>query len=48
MFQQDATYSVYYISVESSTCFGCWQPSSGARITVNTVYYISVELPTEM
>jgi len=23
--QQDATYSVYYISVGSSTCFGCWQ-----------------------
>ena len=21
--QQDATYSVYYISVDSSTCFGC-------------------------
>ena len=21
--QQDATYSVYYISVGSSTCFGC-------------------------
>ena len=23
IFQQDATYSVYYISVGSSTCFGC-------------------------
>jgi len=23
VFQQDATYSVYYISVGSSTCFGC-------------------------
>ena len=22
--QQDAAYSVYYISVGSSTCFGCW------------------------
>jgi len=22
--QQDATYSVYYISVGSSTCFVCW------------------------
>ena len=27
--QQDATYSVYYNSVGSSTCFGCWHPSSG-------------------
>ena len=35
-FQQDATYSVYYISVGSSTCFGCWHPSSGARTTVIT------------
>ena len=34
--QQDATYSVYYISVGSSTCFGCWYPSSGARTTVIT------------
>ena len=34
--QQDATYSVYYNSVGSSTCFGCWHPSSGARITVIT------------
>jgi hypothetical protein len=25
--QQDATYSVYYISVDSSTCFGCSHPS---------------------
>ena len=25
--QQDATYSVYYISVGSSTCFACWHPS---------------------
>jgi len=32
--QQDATYSVYYISFGSSTCFGCWHPSSGARTTV--------------
>jgi len=24
--QQDATYSVYYISVGNSTSFGCWQP----------------------
>ena len=23
--QQDVTYSVYYISIGSSTCFGCWQ-----------------------
>jgi len=36
IFQQDATYSVYYNSVGSSTCFGCWHSSSGARTTVNT------------
>ena len=34
--QQDATYSVYYISVGSSTCFGCLHPSSGAHTTVIT------------
>ena len=34
--QQDATHSVYYISIGSSTCFGCWHPSSGARTTVIT------------
>jgi len=34
--QQDATYSVYYISVGSSTCFGCWHPPSGVRPTVIT------------
>jgi len=34
--QQDATYSVYYISVGSSTCSRCWHPSSGARTTVIT------------
>jgi len=34
--QQDATYSVRYISVGSSTCFGCWHPSSGARTAVIT------------
>jgi len=34
--QQDATYSVYYISVGSSTGFECWHPSSGARTTVIT------------
>jgi len=34
--QQDATYSVYYISVVSSSFFGCWQLSSGARGTVIT------------
>jgi len=33
IFQQDATYSVYYISVGRSTCFGCWHPSSGAHTT---------------
>ena len=31
--QQDMTYSVYYISVGSSTCFRCWHPSSGACTT---------------
>ena len=31
-------YSVYYISVGSSTCFRCRHPSSGARITVITAY----------
>jgi len=36
IFQQDATYSVYYISVGSSTCFGRWHPSSGAGTAVNT------------
>ena len=34
--QQDANYTVYYISVGSSTCFGCWHPSSGARTIVIT------------
>ena len=29
-------YSVYYTSVDSSTCFGGWHPSSGARTTVIT------------
>ena len=33
--QQDATYSVHYISVGSSTCVGCWHLSSGACMTVN-------------
>ena len=36
--QQDATYSVYYISVGSSTCFGCCHPPSGPRTTVITAY----------
>ena len=35
--QQDATYSVYYVSVGSCTCFGRWHPSSGVRTTVITV-----------
>ena len=35
-FQQDATYSVYCISVGSSTGFGCWHPSSGAGTAVIT------------
>ena len=40
IFQKDANYSVYYILVGSSTYFGCWHPSSGARITLNTAYGI--------
>ena len=36
IFQLDATYSVYYFTVGSSTCFLCWHPPSGARTTVNT------------
>ena len=34
--QQDATYSIYCISVGSFTCLGCTHPSSGARTTVIT------------
>ena len=34
--QKAATYSVYYISVGSSTRFECWHSSSGARTTVIT------------
>jgi len=34
--QQNATYSVYYVSVGSSTCFGCRHPTSAARTTVIT------------
>jgi hypothetical protein len=40
--QQDATYSVNYISVGSSTCFGCWHTSSGARTTVTTASGIDI------
>ena len=56
-FQQDATYSVYCISVGSSTCFGCWHPSSGAGTAVIAAVPARddgyqqpkhVELPTEM
>jgi len=36
IFQQDATYSVYYISVGSSTRFRCRHPSSGAGTAVIT------------
>jgi len=36
IFQLDATYSVYYISADSSTCFRCRHPTSGACTTVNT------------
>ena len=34
--QQDATYSFYYISVGSSSCFWFWNPSSAACTTVIT------------
>jgi len=34
--QQDATYSVYYISLGSSTFFGCRHSSSGAGTAVIT------------
>jgi len=52
-------YSVYYISVGSSTGFGCWHPSSGARTTVITAsgtgqpgllpsaLLVEVEFPTQ-
>jgi len=40
IFQLDVTYSVYYITVGSSTCFRCWHPSSGARTTVNAASVI--------
>ena len=33
---RDANFSVFYTSVGSSTCFGCWHPSSRARTTVIT------------
>ena len=34
--QLDATYSVYYITVGSSTCFGCRHPTSGVGTAVIT------------
>ena len=34
--QKDAAYSVYYITVGSSTCFRCRHPSSGAGTAVIT------------
>jgi len=36
IFQLDATYLVYYITVGSSTCFRCTHPSSGACTAVIT------------
>jgi len=36
IFQQDATYSVYSITVGSSTCFGFRHPSSGDCTAVIT------------
>ena len=45
--RQDATYSVYYISVGCSTYFGCWHPPSGARITVRVEWKSrTIPLPT--
>jgi len=41
--QQGATYSVYYISVGSSRCFGCRHQSSGAHTTVITAS--GIDLP---
>jgi len=35
-FQPDVTYPGYYISVRSSTYFGCWHPSSAAGTAVIT------------
>ena len=35
-------YSVYYISVGSTTCLGCWHPSSGAGTAVITASGIMV------
>ena len=32
----DCIQYIIYITVGSSTCFGCWQPSSGARTAVIT------------
>jgi hypothetical protein len=46
--QQDATYSVYYISVGSSTCFGCWHPSSTARTAVITASGIDLTAMNEI
>ena len=56
--QQDATYSVYYVSIGSSTCFGCFTHCSQSKPeTVITVvrapvdgcqHRKHVELPTEM
>jgi len=41
--QQDATNSVYYISVGSSACFRGWHPSSGAHTSVITAS--GIDLP---
>jgi len=43
IFQQHANYSVYYITVGNSTCFGCWQPSSGddTAVKYHTLYLLT-------
>ena len=44
--QQDATYSVYYISVGSSTCFGCWHLSSALVVELELIHVY--RMPTEI
>jgi len=40
-------YSVCYISVDSSTCFGCWHQSSGTRTAVITASRTEFQLNNE-
>ena len=37
--QQDATYSVHYIYVGSSICFGCWHPSICSSYSCNYSFW---------